>query len=247
MVIRKKAIEDPNLMERYSWFLHKNNIKFKNISNYILAFIHRSLVNEKPDFAPNHNERLEFLGDAVLELIITDNLFTDFPKKTEWELTDIRSALVRWRNLAEIWKKLNLSEFLMLWRWEELGWGRNNNYLLANTLEAIIWAIYLDFWITWAKSFIDTHIYSTLNEILTNKLTKDFKTLIQELAQAEYDITPNYEVINESWPDHNKLFIMWIYLNDKKIWEGKWTSKKKAQENAAKNAFNSINKELWLL
>jgi len=135
----------------------------------------------------------------------------------------------------------------MLWRWEELWWGRNNNYLLANTLEAIIWAIYLDFWILWAKSFIDTHIYPTLNKILSNNLTKDFKTLVQELAQAEYDITPNYRVINESWPDHNKLFIIWIYLNNKQIWEWEWSSKKKAQENAAKNAFNSINKKIWLL
>ena len=107
MVITKKAIESEILIEKVSRFLEQIWIKPNKISNYILAFIHRSIVNEKPDYAPEHNERLEFLWDAVLELIVTKNLFLDFPDKPEWELTDIRSALVRWRNLSKIAKKLD--------------------------------------------------------------------------------------------------------------------------------------------
>lgn len=245
MVIRKKAVENEILIEKIWFFLKQLDLEYSNISNYILAFIHRSVVNEKPDYTPNHNERLEFLGDAVLELIITESLYKDFWNKTEWELTDIRSALVRWRNLAQISKKLKLNDNLLLWKWEEISWWRNNDYLLANTLEALIWAIYLDFWIAWAKKFIDKHIYSTLESILDNNLTKDFKTSIQEFAQANYDITPSYKVLKESWPDHNKIFKVWIYLNKKEIWLWEWTSKKKAQEEAAKNAYILLNQEVW--
>ena len=245
MVIRKKAVENDALIERISWLLKDLGLEYKNISNYILAFIHRSVVNEKPDYATKHNERLEFLWDAVLELIITDNLYTDFPEKTEWELTDIRSALVRWRNLAEVSRKLKLSDFLLLWKWEEMSWWRQNDYLLANTIEALLWAIYLDYWIFWAKNFVDKHIYTTLDSILDNNLTKDFKTTIQEFAQANFDITPNYSVISESWPDHDKIFIVWINLWDKEIWKWEWSSKKKAQEDAAKNAYIILTKEIW--
>ena len=166
MVIRKKAIENQALIEKIWKLLNILELDHINISNYILAFIHRSVVNEKPDFTPKHNERLEFLGDAVLELIITENLYRDFEDKTEWELTDIRSALVRWRNLAQISSKLNLSEYLLLWKWEELSWWRNNDYLLANTLEALLWAIYLDYWVGWAKKFIDKYILPQAAEFM---------------------------------------------------------------------------------
>lgn len=241
MVIRKKATENEILIEKISIFLNSLWLEYKNISNYILAFIHKSIVNEKPDFAPLHNERLEFLWDAVLELIITDNLFRDFDKKPEWELTDIRSALVRWRNLAQIARKLNLSKYLVLWKGEEISWWKDNDYLLANTLEALIWAIYIDLWLEKVKIFIDEHIYSCLNEILNLNLIKDFKTNIQEYAQSEYEVTPSYKVLEEFWPDHNKTFTVWIFLWDKKIWQWTWSSKKKAQEDAAKVAFNKLN------
>jgi len=246
MIIRKKAIESDELIERIWNFLMELDLDYINISNYILAFIHRSVVNEKPDFTPKHNERLEFLWDAVLELVITDNLYRDFEKKTEWELTDIRSALVRWRNLAQVSRKLKLSDYLLLWKWEELSWWRKNDYLLANTLEALIWAIFLDYWVLWAKNFIDKHIYSTLNDILNNNLTKDFKTNIQEFAQAQFDITPHYEVLDENWPDHNKTFLVWIYLKEKEIAKATWASKKKAQENAAKKAYIKLTNDLWV-
>ena len=243
MVIRKKAIENEALIEKISQYIKTLWLDYNDISNYILAFIHKSIVNEKPDFAPKHNERLEFLWDAVLELIITDRLFRDFGKKPEWELTDIRSALVRWRNLAKIAKKLDLSKYLVLGKWEEISWWKNNDYLLANTLEALIWAIYLDLWIEVSRNFIIKYIYSTLEEILNENLIKDFKTNIQELAQAEFDITPNYKVLQEDWPDHDKIFKIWIFLGDKKIWQWTWSSKKKAQEDAAKMAYINLKEK----
>jgi ribonuclease-3 len=242
MVTRKKATENDIYIEKVSKLLDTLWLEFKDISLYILAFIHRSVVNEKPDFAPEHNERLEFLWDAVLELTITDHLYRNFPEKTEGELTDIRSALVRWRNLANISKKLWFSNHLILWKWEELWWWKDNDYLLANVVESVIWAIYLDLWIEESRKFIEKHIYSTLDQILENNLTKDFKTVVQEYAQAKFDITPHYKVLQESWPDHNKDFTVWIYLKEKKIGEWSGSSKKKGQESAAEQGYKNIKK-----
>ncbi|QFR39228.1 ribonuclease III [Candidatus Gracilibacteria bacterium 28_42_T64] len=237
----KKAVENEILIAKISKLLDSLNIKYNNISPYIQAFIHRSIVNERPDYAPVHNERLEFLGDAVLELIITKNLFNDFPDKPEGDLTDIRSALVRGTNLAKIAKTLGLHDFLILGKGEELGGGRENNYLLANVVEALLGAIYLDGGIEISTSFVDKHIYITLEDILHNNLTKDYKTLIQELAQGKFDVTPTYKIISESGPDHDKDFEVGVYLGEKIIGQGNGSSKKKAQEHAALNGFNKIN------
>jgi len=242
MVIRQKAIESPASIEKIGLLLKKLDIKQNNISHYILAFIHRSVVNEKPDYAPEHNERLEFLWDAVLELVITNNLFRDFPKKTEWELTDIRSAIVRGTNLSKIARELDFATYLIMWKWEEKTWWRDNNYLLANVVEALLWAIYIDLWLDTATLFVNKYIYPSLSKILENNLTKDFKTTIQEYAQAEYEKTPNYKVLSESWLDHDKLFEVWVYLWDEIIWKWSWTSKKKAQEKAAEDWLNNIKK-----
>ncbi len=243
MVITKKAINWEYETKKISKFLEKLDIKPNDISKFILCFIHRSIVNERPDYAPEHNERLEFLWDAVLELITTEKLFLDFPDKSEWELTDIRSALVRWKNLAKVAIKLKLNEYLFLWKWEEKTWGRNNEYILANTVEALLWAIFLDQWYKKAQEFILNNIYIYLDDIIFNNLTKDYKTLFQESAQAEYELTPNYKVVSEKWPDHDKIFDVWVYIWDKQIALGKWTSKKKAQENAAENAYNILFKK----
>ena len=240
MVITKKAVNWEYEAKKVSKFLESIDLKANNISHFILSFIHRSIVNERPDYAPEHNERLEFLWDAVLELIITEKLFLDFPEKTEGELTDIRSALVRGKNLAKVANVLKLNELLFLWKWEEKTWWRKNDYILANTVEALLWAIYLDQWYQKAKEFVYKYIYSRLNEILEKNLTKDFKTLFQELSQAEYEITPNYKVLDESGPDHDKTFEVWVYVGDKQIATWKWSSKKKAQENAAENAYNLL-------
>ncbi len=241
MVVTKKAVDSEICKKSIETLLWELNISANNIKHYILSFIHRSIVNERNDFAPQHNERLEFLGDAVLELVITSELFVNFPNKQEWEMTDMRSALVRGRNLAQVAKNLNFQEYLYLWKWEEKSWWRDNDYILANTVEAFIWAVYLDAGFQRAKDFILDNIYSTLDDILDKKLFKDFKTLLQEHVQANSEITPHYEVLEDTWPDHDKEFLVWAYIWDKKIWQWRWSSKKKAQEKAAEDAYNSIN------
>ena len=240
MVLSKKAVENENLTQNIEGLLKKLDIEYKDISIYILSFVHRSIVNERPDFTPEHNERLEFLWDAVLELIITDNLFSNFPSKPEWDLTDMRSALVRWRNLALIAKSINFPDYLLLWKWEEKSSWRENDYILANTVESFLWAIYLDAWYEVAKKFVDKYIYTTLDSILKNNLFKDFKTVIQEYCQAEFDLTPTYKVLEESWPDHDKNFVVWVFMWNKLIWKWSWGSKKKAQEKSAEDWYNKL-------
>ena len=242
MVMTTKVIEDEYYRKKISNFLNKLDIIYKDISLYVLAFIHRSIVNERPDFAPNHNERLEFLWDAVLELVVTNKLYLDFPKKAEGELTDIRSAIVRGKTLASVAKNLNLSEYLFLWKWEEKTGGRENNYILANTVEAIIWAIYIDLWIDIATKFILENIYTNLENILENNLTKDYKTLFQEMSQSDFELTPTYKLLSDEGPDHDKNFEVWVYIWDKLFWKWNWSSKKKAQEDAAKNAYLKLTK-----
>nr|MDD3719810.1 ribonuclease III [Candidatus Gracilibacteria bacterium] len=244
MVIVKKATQNQEVIDKISFLLNKLEVKFIDVSFYIQAFIHRSIVNEKPDFAPQHNERLEFLGDSVLELVITDNLYRNFLDKNEGELTDIRSALVRGRNLAKVSRDLNFSEYLFLGKGEEIGGGRDSDYLLANTLEAFIGALYLDLGLENARIFINRFIYPTLKDILENNYFKDFKSLIQEYSQAEFDITPTYEVLLEEGSDHDKNFKVGIYIGEKLIGSGFGSSKKKAQEQAAKNAYE--NKEKFI-
>lgn len=242
VVIEKKACESSYNITKIQKLLWEIGVITENPGLYILACIHRSIVNERASYAPEHNERLEFLWDAVLELSITELLFQSFPEKTEWEMTDIRSALVRGRNLALIARNLQLWEYLLLWKWEEKWWGRESDYILANTLEALIGAIYIDKWYTEAHTFIRTFIFPSLKDILANRLYKDFKTLFQEEAQARFDITPRYEVLEESWLDHDKTFTVWVFLWD--IRYGTWIggSKKKAQEKAAEDAFTSLIK-----
>lgn len=243
MVIPKALYENELYRSKTMSFLAALWIEYKDLNNYILAFVHRSFVNEKSDVTTQHNERLEFLWDAVLELVVTDKLYREFPEKPEWELTDIRSSIVRWRNLALVAKNIGIPDNLILWKWEDASGWRDNDYILANTVEAILWAIYLDLGYSVAEEFILTHIYSRLSEIMEEDSIKDPKSLLQEFAQAGIWITPTYEVLDEVGPDHDKIFTVWVYLWEIKLSEGKGWSKKKAQENAAFNAFST--KEDW--
>lgn len=240
MVITKKAVDSPKSQHKIQKLLDELWIEVEDIKVFVLSFIHRSIVNERGDFAPEHNERLEFLWDAVLELAITRKLYQDFPEKPEGEMTDMRSALVRGRNLAEVAKELSFQDYLFLGKWEEKSGGRENDYILANTLEAFLWALYLDRGYDITEEFIVNTIYTTLPEIEKNNLFKDFKTMLQEFTQAHQDITPHYEVISESGPDHDKSFLVWVFLKTQKIGEGTGSSKKKAQESAAENAYTIL-------
>lgn len=212
----------------------KLQIKINDPSIFERSFIHKSFVNENPGVIPN--ERLEFLGDAVLELATTSYLFKFFPDKPEGELTALRSALVRGRNLAKVSEEVGLGEFLILSKGEENSGGREKSYILANLCEAVIGAIYLDQGYQVAEKFIMDHIIKTLDDILANKDYIDAKTKLQEAAQEHEGITPEYKLVSESGPDHDKTFTMGVYLEDKLIASGNGTSKQKAEQHAAQKA-----------
>jgi len=212
------------------------NLEFKNKDNIRKAFVHRSYLNEHADFHLGHNERLEFLGDAVLELVVTENLCNNYPNP-EGELTNWRASLVNAEMLADIAEELKVEEYLYLSKGEQQDQGtKARRYILANAMEAIIGAIYLDFGWEESKIFITNNILKELPRILEEKLYIDPKSRFQEEAQAKFGVTPNYRVLEESGPDHEKTFRVGIYLSKDLVATGEGTSKHEAQVNAADNA-----------
>jgi ribonuclease-3 len=212
-------------------------LEFKNRDLLIEAFCHRSYLNEHPDFPLPHNERLEFLGDAVLELIVTEYLYKKYPEKNEGELTNWRAALVNAKILGELAKDLGFNDFLLLSKGEEKETGKARLYILANTFEALIGAIYLDQGYEVAKNFVEKNlIEKKLPEIIEKGLFKDPKTRFQEEAQERVKITPTYKVLEEWGPDHAKHFVVGVFLGNELIAKGEGSSKQEAEEEAAKNA-----------
>ena len=202
------------------------------------ALTHRSYLNEKPDFKVGQNERLEFLGDAVLELVVTEKLYQKFPERPEGELTSFRAALVNSKMLSEVSVDIGLNDFLLLSRGEAKDVGRARQYILANAFEALVGAIYLDQEYEAAKVFINNVLLPRLEEVLEKKLYKDPKSLFQEEAQERAGITPTYEVSKEWGPDHDKHFIVGVYLEKELVAEGEGPSKQAGQEEAARNALH---------
>jgi ribonuclease-3 len=223
----------------FSPFEKKLNIKFKNKDFLIQAFVHRSYLNENPDFRLFHNERLEFLGDAVLELVVTEELFKKYPKKPEGELTNWRAALVNSKILSKIAKELAFNDFLLLSRGESKELGKARRYILANAFEAVIGAIYLDQGYKACKDFIKKHLMKELPLIIEKGLYKDAKSRFQEEAQERVGITPVYTVLKEWGPDHAKNFIIGVFLEKELIAEGEGSSKQEAEERAAKAALEA--------
>jgi ribonuclease-3 len=207
-------------------------IKFKNQDFLRLALIHRSYLNEHPE-VPEHNERLEFLGDAVLELIVTDYLYRNYPNP-EGDLTNWRAALVNSQMLSSVALECKVGKHLMLSRGEAKDANsKARQYILANSFEALIGAIYLDQGYDGAKEFVNHKILSKLEFILANKLYIDAKSKFQEEAQAKTGITPTYHVLEESGPDHDKHFKIGVYLDDEFVASGNGSSKQEAQMSAA--------------
>lgn len=217
----------------------KLELKFKNEKLLHEAFTHRSYLNENPNWEIPHNERLEFLGDAVLELVVTQELFNRFPEKPEGELTALRAALVNAVMLSNVSTDLHFNDYLLLSRGETKDIGRARMYILANTMEAFIGALYLDGGYEAARGFINRAILSRLPEILEKKLYQDPKSLFQEEAQERIGLTPTYKVLEEWGPDHDKHFIVGIFLGNEKITEGEGPSKQIAQEEAARLAIET--------
>lgn len=222
-------------MQDYTSLLKKIGIQIKDQELLKLAFIHKSFVNEQKGHK-EHNERLEFLGDAVLELVTTEYLFKNYPNKQEGELTNWRSALVKGNHLAQVSRELNLGKYLHLSRGEEHSGGREKPHILANVLEALIGAIFLDRGYRVTHKFINSFILTKLDEIIEKGLHIDGKSLFQEMAQGKLNTTPHYILLSETGPDHNKVFTMAAYIGETLIAKGRGPSKQRAEESAATEA-----------
>lgn len=210
-------------------------IKFKNKNLLNQALVHRSYLNEHPDFALSHNERLEFLGDAVLELAITKFLYKKFAKP-EGELTALRASLVNTKTLSEVSGKLKINNHLYLSKGESASWGKAREVILANAFEAIVGAVYLDQGFGKTETFIHENLLPRLEHILAHHLYKDPKSAFQEITQGKFKITPDYRVIKETGPDHSKEFTIGVFINNKIIATGLGKSKQEAELAAARNA-----------
>lgn len=218
-------------------------VEFNNLDLLKQSVVHRSYINEHPNFKLYHNERLEFLGDAVLEIIVTEYLFKTFPDTPEGDLTNWRASLVNSKMLALIAEEISLDKYLYLSRGEAKDKkSKARQYILANAVEALIGAIYLDKGVAAAKRFIKSRMISKLDYILENQLYLDPKSKFQEKSQEKYKQTPYYKVLKESGPDHAKTFEVGLYLNEKLIARGQGSSKQEAQVNAADKG---IKKKNW--
>lgn len=215
------------------------DVRFKDQNLLQQVFIHRSALNEHKEAGLENNERLEFLGDAVLELVVTEFLYAHY-QKSEGELTNWRSALVRGQHLAERADELKFGDYLYLSHGEAKSGGKAKQLILANTFEAMIGAIYLDQGYEKAAHFIHNYILNHLDDILSSGTHVDPKSRLQEITQENQSITPTYQVLKEEGPDHNKIFTVGVYLDNKKVGEGKGSSKQNAQISAATDALKHI-------
>jgi len=220
----------------FSQFEKKTNIIFNDKKLLEQAFIHRSYINENTGSQLSHNERLEFLGDAVLELIVTDYLYNKYRDQDEGSLTAYRSSLVNAIIIGEVAMALGMNEYLLLSKGESKDIGKARGYILANTYEAYVGAVYLDRGYDVAKDFIAKTLFGKIDAIVAKKLWRDHKSLIQEKSQEYLNVTPSYKVLHEAGPDHDKHFTIGIFFGDELIAEGKGKSKQEAEQEAAHKA-----------
>ncbi len=226
----------------YKGFASKKlKVDFKNIEVLITAFTHRSYLNEHRNSTKEHNERMEFLGDAVLELVVTEYLYSNY-SEPEGVLTNWRSALVRTESISAAADKLGFEEFLRLSKGEKRGSARARHQILANTFESVIGAIYLDSGYKAAETFISDNILSTLESILASGSWMDAKSKLQEVAQSKEGHTPTYNVISEAGPDHDKQFTIAVEVGAKVRGTGSGPSKQQAQQESAEKALKYYSK-----
>lgn len=223
----------------FSAFETKIKYAFKNKTLLEQAFTHRSYLNENRTPGREHNERLEFLGDAVLELVVTEFLYAKYPQKPEGELTAYRAALVNTQSISDAAKNLGMNDFLLLSRGEARDTGRARQIILANAFEAVIGAIYLDAGYSAAKQFIADQLFHKTDEVVAKRLWQDAKSRFQETAQEEVGITPSYQLLDQSGPDHNKVFVVGAYIGNEKIATGEGRSKQEAEQAAAEKALQA--------
>ncbi len=214
-------------------------VKFADQEVLLSAITHRSYLNEHREATQPHNERLEFLGDAVLELVVTDYLFNKYPDKPEGELTAVRAALVNTVSLSESSTKLGVNDYLLMSKGEAKDTGRARNYILANAFEALIGALYVDQGYEAAKAFIAAHLFEKTDKIVDKRLWQDPKSRFQELAQENVSITPTYETLGQVGPDHDRVFTVGVYLGKEKVAEGHGRAKQEAEQAAAEKAIEA--------
>lgn len=214
--------------------------KFNNKDFLKEALTHRSYLNENPSWSLPHNERLEFLGDAVLELSVTEELYHRLPDRSEGILTPIRAALVNYQALLEIADDIKLEKHVLLSKGEAKGSDRSREAILANATEAVIGAIYLDSDYKTIKKFINQFVMARLDEVMKGESYRDPKSLLQEKIQSTKKLTPTYKVLEESGPEHNKIFKVAVYFGRKKITTGEGLSKQEAETEAAKRALKDL-------
>lgn len=230
-------------MKDFSLLEQKIGVKFKNKDLLTQAFVHRSYLNENVDFPLFHNERLEFLGDAVLELIVTDYLYASFPDKPEGELTSWRAALVNSKMLSMVAREMDLNDFLLLSRGEKRETGKARDYILANTFEALVGSMYLDRGLAETRRFVEHQLLPKISLVQEEHLFQDAKSRFQEVAQEKVNITPVYKLLKESGPDHVKHFVIGAFLGNELVGQGEGFSKQEAEEQAAKEALEKFEKE----
>ena len=219
---------------------NKIKIQFKDRNLLQSALTHRSYLNENRRWPMPHNERLEFLGDAVLELITTEFLYRNYPEP-EGELTNLRSALVNYKILSEIASGLELDKYILLSKGEAKDTGRARQVILANAIEALIGAIYLDAGFETTRTFVDEFIINNLTQIVSDGKILDPKSKFQELTQEKLGVTPHYKVLAEWGPDHNKNFEVGVFVNERQVAKGVGSSKQEAEISAAENGLKVEN------
>ena len=220
----------------FSAFEKRIGHAFRDISLLETAFTHRSYINENRAPGREHNERLEFLGDAVLELVVTEFLYAKYPDKPEGDLTAYRAALVNTVSISDAAAKLGMNEYLLLSRGESRDTGRARAIILANAFEAVIGALYLDQGYVTAKDFIGKQLFHKTDEVVEKRLWQDAKSKLQEMAQDKSGVTPTYELVNQTGPDHDKRFTIAVMIAGSRVALGEGRSKQEAEQDAAQKA-----------
>jgi ribonuclease-3 len=215
-------------------------ITISNESLFKTAFTHRSYLNEHPEYSNPSNERLEFLGDAVLQLLSSEFLFNKYPQSPEGDLTNFRASIVCTPSLAQESKRLGYGQFFLLSHGEESTGGRNREYILANTFEAVLGALYLEKGLEFCKDFVHKELFYKVEEIVKKEAYKDAKSKLQEVSQEKFGLTPSYEVIDSWGLDHDKTFKVGVFIGKDLKGYGEGRSKQKAEQNAALAALDNI-------
>jgi len=227
-------------MPDFSTFAKHLGVSFKNPELLVEALTHRSYLNEHHEYIGSHNERLEFLGDAVLELATTDFLFKKFPTRTEGELTSYRAALVNTVSLAESAQELCINDYLLLSKGEAKDTGRAREVILADAFEALIGAIYLDVGYAGAEAFVAKNLYGKIDAVIASRAYQDAKSRFQEIAQEKRGTTPRYETLSEEGPDHARHFIVGVFIGAEEIARGEGESKQEAEQSAAQAGLDAM-------